>query len=817
MPFKSKSQWRKFFAMERAGELPEGTARQWAHETDQPFKKLPKKVKPTATVVKTGQAVGKSTSLAIHGLPLLNTLDAIASRIAAVKVANLLTQPAPTSQRGSLPMAPNAAAAVKPPAAKPLINPADFSQQAQSNALTQAQPHMPGAQALVQPQMTKQAQDATAPAQAPPPPPPPGSFKPSPLMSTITTPNNNPSLNWMAPIMNKMVPQAPPPSQSQDVASGQQLANNNQLQKSATGVHQWMDALVVDGVEKRAYGRNLRVPNQMMGQMQGMPQGRGMAMQPGVPQGMGMGGGPLMRPGMMMPGMLHPGMMQPGMMQQGGMPGMPGMPQGGPGAGGMMGQGGGMAGGLPTDLSPQVDQLDEQMTMLQARLGQVHPQSFEAQRVRKQLKLVSQQHQILRRVHDQRLARMENNRADEENRRAAIDKAHADPFDSAPAATPPAAAKPATPPAATPPVAAKPPAAPAPAPAPKPAPSSPSAPAPVHPPAPVTPPPAGTPTPPATPPGAATPASPTPTLGVPEVGGAAPPAATEPSTGGTASPQPYTPKSIFGFNLAGGMQAVNNMMSPVKTLTGVSAADHLRVAAKALNPFSSMGAPAAPPAAPEEEGDTDAVADMAKPYIDRFNNAVNNISPFRTPSPTPPSPPAATPTPTPPAPTPTTPPPASPSTPVNTIKPEDDMGRSDLLFRNEGGATENRTSSQSPSRSILKSLSGTESDAEAGESPHWSYSSSGVSGGFVNPGNRSPFNPGRAATTYVNAAPPKAFQPTPPAPAAPTAAPTPPPAAATPAPAPPTTPPAPAPAPGPAPAPPTPTPPPAPSPGAKPK
>lgn len=44
MPFKSKSQLRKFFAMEKRGELPKGEAEKWAHETKN-IKKLPNKVK----------------------------------------------------------------------------------------------------------------------------------------------------------------------------------------------------------------------------------------------------------------------------------------------------------------------------------------------------------------------------------------------------------------------------------------------------------------------------------------------------------------------------------------------------------------------------------------------------------------------------------------------------------------------------------------------------------------------------------------------------------------------------------------------------
>ena len=44
MPYKSKAQMRLFFAKEKAGELPEGTAKQWADETPN-IKKLPEHVK----------------------------------------------------------------------------------------------------------------------------------------------------------------------------------------------------------------------------------------------------------------------------------------------------------------------------------------------------------------------------------------------------------------------------------------------------------------------------------------------------------------------------------------------------------------------------------------------------------------------------------------------------------------------------------------------------------------------------------------------------------------------------------------------------
>ncbi len=42
MPFKSKAQMKKFFAMEKRGEIPKGTAKRWAEETPN-IKKLPEK------------------------------------------------------------------------------------------------------------------------------------------------------------------------------------------------------------------------------------------------------------------------------------------------------------------------------------------------------------------------------------------------------------------------------------------------------------------------------------------------------------------------------------------------------------------------------------------------------------------------------------------------------------------------------------------------------------------------------------------------------------------------------------------------------
>jgi len=43
-PFKSRAQMKRFFAMEKRGELPKGTAKRWAEHTPN-IKKLPRKVK----------------------------------------------------------------------------------------------------------------------------------------------------------------------------------------------------------------------------------------------------------------------------------------------------------------------------------------------------------------------------------------------------------------------------------------------------------------------------------------------------------------------------------------------------------------------------------------------------------------------------------------------------------------------------------------------------------------------------------------------------------------------------------------------------
>lgn len=51
MPYKSLKQMRKFFVMEKRGELPKGKAKEWAHETPD-IRALPLKAKKRAIIKK---------------------------------------------------------------------------------------------------------------------------------------------------------------------------------------------------------------------------------------------------------------------------------------------------------------------------------------------------------------------------------------------------------------------------------------------------------------------------------------------------------------------------------------------------------------------------------------------------------------------------------------------------------------------------------------------------------------------------------------------------------------------------------------------
>ena len=54
MPYKSKAQMKKFFAMESRGELPKGTAKEWAHHTPNISKLPEKKRNPVESPTLTG-------------------------------------------------------------------------------------------------------------------------------------------------------------------------------------------------------------------------------------------------------------------------------------------------------------------------------------------------------------------------------------------------------------------------------------------------------------------------------------------------------------------------------------------------------------------------------------------------------------------------------------------------------------------------------------------------------------------------------------------------------------------------------------------
>jgi hypothetical protein len=244
--------------------------------------------------------------------------------------------------------APNAAAGIKPPAARPLVSPE--VPLPHPHAYTQQQPTTsapPGTAPAALPApvpasstptlppvktagsvaarlayltVSKRA-DAPPPAPPPgapppgaPPQPPPGSFKPSPLLATITDPGT-PTAQWLQGTHGRLVPQAPGPSQSQSVASGQQLQNNVTLQKRAVSLAEAVNTsagsravaalaakvarVAVGQVEKLAQGVPFMAPGGMGGNGPGMGavpfMGQG---GPGGPFGAGMGAGGLQGGGM---------------------------------------------------------------------------------------------------------------------------------------------------------------------------------------------------------------------------------------------------------------------------------------------------------------------------------------------------------------------------------------------------------------------------------------------------------------------------------------------------------------------------------------
>lgn len=264
MPMKSKAQWRYLFGAEARKEVPEGTARRFVRHTDVSYDKLPKKLKKSAVLYGPLDTRDRLAELAVN---------TVLHKLAEFPMHQALSQ---TPQQAVKPAvaAPNAAAGVTPPAAKPLVpagpgpaglftphTPQTVPQQGNAQA---AAPMVPQAvkHALLKankaakhvPLMTPKSDKATKhvlpmtpllkraggaasapqapPAAGQPQQPPPGAFKPSPLMATITTPHS-PQALWQAGVRDRLVPQAPAPDHSQSVASGQQLQNNVELQKKA--------------------------------------------------------------------------------------------------------------------------------------------------------------------------------------------------------------------------------------------------------------------------------------------------------------------------------------------------------------------------------------------------------------------------------------------------------------------------------------------------------------------------------------------------------------------------------------------------------
>lgn len=245
------------------------------------------------------------------------------------------------------------------PPASPTAPPAQV-QGAASSPNTASGVQAPQAQPLVPADQPSQQQQQ-------PPPPAPGRFKPSPVLSSISDPSS-PMAPWTALTSGRVVPQAPPPTQAQNVARGQQMFSNQTLQKSAaklaafrrlTGKDGIIDALARQAVLEKAASYPLfgGMPNQYMtkggmgGPMGGLyagghyisgPSGMGSgpqswAIPPGGPDRSPLGGfGMNAQPG---------GGLYPRQAFAGGLPGM-----GGP-MGGLYGRQGGMGAAPPARIS----------------------------------------------------------------------------------------------------------------------------------------------------------------------------------------------------------------------------------------------------------------------------------------------------------------------------------------------------------------------------------------------------------------------------------------------------------------------------------
>lgn len=81
MPYSSKAQMRYFFAAEKEGKLPEGTARRWAHETTakgKDLKKLPDKAKKKSKKEDVTSELNKAAALVKQAASGVNTATRMA-------------------------------------------------------------------------------------------------------------------------------------------------------------------------------------------------------------------------------------------------------------------------------------------------------------------------------------------------------------------------------------------------------------------------------------------------------------------------------------------------------------------------------------------------------------------------------------------------------------------------------------------------------------------------------------------------------------------------------------------------------------------
>lgn len=118
MPFKSKAQWKRFFAMARRGEISKEKAKEWARETKTPFERLPEKKKKTAACLKMAADLGKLSAIMDAGFEKNSAgFKEMAKRVlipggigaligSAATIAATRTKPVSDQIRGSLSTTP---------------------------------------------------------------------------------------------------------------------------------------------------------------------------------------------------------------------------------------------------------------------------------------------------------------------------------------------------------------------------------------------------------------------------------------------------------------------------------------------------------------------------------------------------------------------------------------------------------------------------------------------------------------------------------------------------------------------------------------